>query len=80
MVYAAERLPDLIYQLRDHSLEPKVIRFVHSRSSDPAQLVLFLATLSGKKELQVEKPLIIYRSDRSYTEEIRDIYRGRQHQ
>jgi tRNA1Val (adenine37-N6)-methyltransferase len=77
MIYPADRLPDLIDQLRAHSLEPKSLRFIHSRSSASAQLLLFLATLSGKKELLVESPLVIYAPDGSYTEEVQAIYRGR---
>jgi len=77
MIYPADRLADLIDQLRAYSLEPKRIRFIHSRSSEPAQLLLFLATLSGKKELQVESPLVIYAPEGSDTEEVQAIYRGR---
>jgi tRNA1Val (adenine37-N6)-methyltransferase len=76
MIYPADRLPDLIDQLRAYSLEPKLLRFIHSRSFEPAQLLLFLATLSGKKELKVEKPLVIYTPDGSYTDEVQAIYRG----
>ncbi len=75
--YPAERLGDLIYQLRSHSLEAKVMRFIHSRPTEPAQLLLVLATLSGKKELRVEDPLIIYKPDGSYTDEVEAIYKGR---
>ncbi len=77
MIYPAERLVDLIHQLRANSLEPKVMRFIHSRPTDPAQLLLVLATLDGKKELRVEDPLIIYASDGSYTDEVQTIYKGR---
>ncbi len=77
MIYPAERLPDLVYQLRAHSLEPKVMRFIHSRPTDTAQLLLFLATLNGNKELRVEDPLIVYDSDGNYTEEVQAIYRGK---
>jgi tRNA1Val (adenine37-N6)-methyltransferase len=76
MIYPADRLPDLIDQLRAHSLEPKLLRFIHSRCSDPAQLLLFLATLSGKKELQVENPLVVYAPDGGYTDEVQAIYLG----
>lgn len=77
MIYPAERLGDLIYQLRAHSLEPKVLRFIHSRPTDPARLLLVLATLDGKKELRVENPLIIYKQDENYTDEVEAIYKGR---
>lgn len=76
MIYPAGRLPDLIDQLRRYSLEPKLLRFIHSRPSEPAQLLLFLATLSGKQELRVESPLVVYASDGGYTDEVQTIYRG----
>lgn len=77
IIYPVDRLSDLIAQLRAHSLEPKLLRFIHSRSSDSAQLLLFLATLNGKKELRVENPLVVYAPDGGYTDEVQAIYRGR---
>jgi tRNA1Val (adenine37-N6)-methyltransferase len=77
MIYTADRMPDLIYQLRANSLEPKLLRFIHSRSGEPAQLLLLSATMGGKKELRIESPLIVYEPDGDYTEEVRIIYRGK---
>lgn len=77
MIYSADRLSDMICQLREHSLEPKVLRLVHSRSHEPAQLFLLSAALSGKKQLRVEPPLVVYTPEGNYTKEVQAIYRGR---
>ncbi len=60
LVYLAERLPALLTLLRDHRLEPKRMRFVHSRADAAAKLVLVEARKNGGAQLTVEAPLVLY--------------------
>lgn len=74
MVHRPERLVDLFYLLRKYQLEPKKLRMVHSYSDSKPKLFLVKATKNAKSFLNIEKPLIIYHHDGSYTDEIYKIY------
>ena len=74
MVHRPERLVDLFYLLRKYHLEPKKLRMVHSHQNDKPTLVLIKATKDAKSFLTIEKPLVIYHKDGSYTDEILKIY------
>jgi len=74
MVHRAERLVDIMCLLRKYKLEPKNIRFVHSKAADKPSLILVRAVRAAKEFLKVDKPLVIYRDDGEYTDEILKIY------
>lgn len=74
MVHRPERLNEIIENLRKYRLEPKRIRFVYPKVSKDANLVLIKAVKDANSFLKVEKPLIIYNEDGSYTDEILKIY------
>ena len=75
MVYRVDRLTELICILDKYKLEVKRIRFVYSKESEQSNLVLIKAVKCAKKFLKVEKPLIIYNEDGTYTNEIMEIYK-----
>ena len=74
MVHRPDRLADIIEALREYKLEPKNIRMVYPKINKEPNLVLIKATKCGKPFLKVEKPLIVYNEDGSYTDEILKIY------
>ena len=74
MVHRPERLAEIIYMLKKYKLEPKKIRFVHSNYEQEPKLVLIKAVKNAKEFLKVEKPLIVYKEDGEYTDEILKIY------
>ena len=74
MVHRAERLVDIMCELRKNKLEPKNIRFVHSRQNEKPELILIRAVKNAKQFLKIDKPLIIYDDKGNYTEEILKIY------
>lgn len=74
MVHRPNRLTDILTVLREHRLEPKSLRFVHSRAGAPPSLVLLEALRLGKPSLNVLPPLVVYGGDGRYTEETHDIY------
>lgn len=74
MVHRPERLSDLFYLLKKYNLEPKKIRMVQSYFDSKPKLVLIKATKNAKSFLNIEKPLIIYNKDGTYTDEIYKIY------
>jgi tRNA1Val (adenine37-N6)-methyltransferase len=60
MVHRAERLADIMEQLRKNKLEPKEVRFVYSNIESEAQLVLIQAKKNAGSFLKIQKPLFIY--------------------
>jgi tRNA1Val (adenine37-N6)-methyltransferase len=60
--------------MRQHYLEPKRVRFVHSNETSEAKMVLIEAVKEGKTGLKVERPLYLYKDDGGYTDEVRSIY------
>lgn len=74
MVNRAERLADCICAFRKYKLEPKVIKFVHSKVNGAPVLFLIKAVKNANKFLKIEKPLYIYEEDGKYTKEVLEIY------
>ena len=70
----ADRLVDIMVLLRKYKLEPKLIRFVHSKQNDKPNLILIKSIKLAKDYLKIEKPLIIYKENGEYTDEILEIY------
>ena len=74
MVHRPERLTEIIYKLKQNKLEPKKIRFVYSKDNQEPKLILIKAVKNAKEFLKVEKPLIVYKENGEYTDEILKIY------
>jgi tRNA1Val (adenine37-N6)-methyltransferase len=74
MVHRAERLVDIMVLLRKHKMEPKRIRFVHSKAGDKPTLILVKAIKGAREYLKIDKPLVIYKDNGEYTDEVLEIY------
>ena len=74
MVHRPDRLSDIINTFKKYKLEPKQIRFVYPKIEKEPNLVLIKATKCGKSFLKIDKPLIVYNNDGTYTDEILKIY------
>lgn len=74
MVHRPDRIIDIIEALRKYKLEPKRMRFVYPKIGKEPNLVLIKATKCGKEFLKIERPLVVYNEDGTYTEEILEIY------
>lgn len=74
MVHRPDRLADIIQTFKKYKLEPKNIRFIYPKIEKEPNLILIKATKGAKEFLKVEKPLIVYNEDGTYTDEILRIY------
>lgn len=74
MVHRPHRLIEIITELTRHKLEPKRMKLVHPFVDKEANMVLIEAVRGGGPMLKVEKPLIVYKEQGVYTDEIYDIY------
>ena len=74
MIHKSERIADVFCTMRKYKIEPKRVRFVYPQVDKPSNLDLVEGTRSGKEFLKHEKPLIVYKENKEYTDEIYKIY------
>lgn len=74
MVHRPHRLVEIICRMREHGLEPKRIRMVHSYVTEEANMVLLETSRGGRPWLKVEEPLVIFHEPGVYTEAVRELY------
>jgi len=74
IIHLPERLAEIIIVMRDNGIEVKRLRFVHSKVSADAKMLLIEAVKGGRPGMKIEKPLIIYNKDGSYTAEMQADY------
>lgn len=74
MVHRPFRLVEIFETFRKYNLEPKTMRMVHPFIDKEPNMVLIEAVKCGKPRLKTLKPLIVYREQGVYTDEIYDIY------
>ncbi len=74
-VYPAERMADILIQMRSAGLEPKSLRTVHSDRHSDAKLIIVEGKKGGRPGLKIGSPVIIYRKDGSYTDEVQEMFK-----
>ena len=73
LIYHPFRLAELISLLQKAKLEPKRMKFVHSRTGEEAKMVLIEAVKGSGTWLKIAPPLYIYEKDTEYTSELKKI-------
>jgi tRNA1Val (adenine37-N6)-methyltransferase len=76
LIFLASRLGDLLQAMRSVAIEPKRLRFVHSRRGEEASLVLVEGLKGGRKEQKILAPLVVYEDCDNYTPEVAGIISG----
>ncbi|MCD8019526.1 MAG: tRNA1(Val) (adenine(37)-N6)-methyltransferase [Clostridiales bacterium] len=76
MVHRPFRLAEIFYCLKENKLEPKRMRLVYPYVDKEPNMVLIEAVKGGKQRITVDPPLIVYKKDGSYTDEIYEEYGG----
>ncbi len=74
MIHRVDRLVDILSEMRAQRLEPKEIQFVYPYVNKSPNLVMLRAVKNGGRELKVLDPLVVYKEDGNYTDEILKIY------
>lgn len=74
MVHRPHRLVEIFAKMREVGIEPKCIRMIYPKRDAEAKMVLIEGLNGGGSFLKVLKPLIIYKEDGTYEEEVREIY------
>lgn len=74
MVHRPGRLNEILGTMTEYKIEPKRIRLVYPYENKEANMVLIEGIRGGKPLLKVEPPLIVYKQDGEYTEELLRMY------
>ncbi len=74
LVHRPFRLAEILTLLVRYKLEPKRMRLVYPFVDKEPNMVLIEALSGAKSRITVEKPLIVYKEQGIYTDEIYDIY------
>ena len=70
VIYPVQRLPELIGTLQRFNIEPKFMRMVHSHIESEAKMVLMAAVKAAAAGLAVGSPLVVYRDEKHYSDEV----------
>lgn len=74
MVHRPFRMVEIFSTLTKYRLEPKRVRLVYPFVDKEPNMILIEALKGGNSRITVEKPLIVYKEQGVYTDEIYDIY------
>ena len=69
-IYTAERATDILSQMRDEGIEPKMLRMIHSTRETEARLILIEGRKGARPGLKIAPPLIVYEANGDYTAEV----------
>lgn len=73
-IYPAERMTDMLTQMRSADIEPKFLRMIHSGANTEAKLLLAKGVRGGRPGIKIAPPLIIYNEDGTYTDEVKKMF------
>lgn len=76
-VHRPGRLIEILEQMKKYRLEPKRLRFVYPKWGKEANTILIEGIKDGKPDLKILQPLIVYKDNGEYTEEVNEILYGR---
>lgn len=74
LIHKVRRLAEVIFVLKQHKLEPKRLRFIHSKADKRATYVLIDSVKGGKEHLETMPPLILYGQNGEESRELKRIY------
>lgn len=75
IIHRPQRLAELIITLAKYRLETKRLRFIHSYVDKEPVMVMIEALKGGNSGMRVDKPLIVYKKNGEYTDEVMEIYK-----
>ena len=74
MVHRPFRLAEIFSKMVAYGIEPKRMQLVYPYMDKEPNMVLIEGYRGGKSRITVEKPLIVYKEDGTYTDDILEIY------
>jgi tRNA1Val (adenine37-N6)-methyltransferase len=75
MVHLPERMSEILVAMSNADIEPKRLQLVHSGLDKKPKMLLVEGIRGGKPGLEVLPPLLVYKPDGSYSDEIQKYYK-----
>lgn len=75
MVHLPERMSEILVSMSQAGLEPKRLQLVHSAIDKKPKMLLVEGMRGAKPGLEVLPPLVVYKPDGSYSDEIQKYYK-----
>jgi tRNA1Val (adenine37-N6)-methyltransferase len=73
-IYTAQRVVELLSQMRLEGIEPKFMRSIHSQADTEAKLVLVEGIKGARPGTRLGPPLIIYHTNGDYSREVQEMF------
>ena len=77
IVHRAERLPELLSLFEKYNITPKRLRLIYPHLDREANMLILEGTKNGQLGLKILSPILVHKDDGSYTDEILEIFKGR---
>ena len=74
MVHRPFRLAEIFAKMVEYKIEPKRMQLVHPYVDKEPNMVLIEGMKGAKSRITIEKPLIVYKEENVYTNDILEIY------
>ncbi len=74
LIHKPFRLAEIFSVLVQYKMEPKRMRLVHPYVDKEPNMVMIEAVRGGRSRITIEPPLVVYRQQGAYEEEIQKIY------
>lgn len=65
LIYKSNKLIKLMVTLKKYGIEPKVIKFIHPRPGEEANLILLEGIKGGEGELKIQNPLFLKTNEKN---------------
>lgn len=75
MVHLPERMSEILVAMSQAGIEPKRLQLVHSAMDKKPKMLLVEGMRGAKPGLEVLPPLVVYKPDGSYSDEIQKYYK-----
>jgi len=75
-VHRPGRLLDILTLMRKYRIEPKRLQFVYPKAGREANTILVEGIKGGSPDLKLLPPLVVYKDNNEYTEELKEIIDG----
>lgn len=70
LVHRTERITDVLFLMRKHNIEPKLLKFIYPKKDSESNLFMVIGHKCGKVGLKVNKPVVVHNENGTYTEEV----------
>lgn len=75
-VHRPGRFLDIVTLMRKYKIEPKRVQFVYPKANKEANTLLIEGIKNGKPDLKILPPLVVYKDNNEYTDEMKAILYG----